>query len=110
MSDTPMTTPGRRIGIRTRVLALGLVGFLGLIGMATAALLGINHVSDSSRQLNNAQELRAKFIQLDEIGGTVVGGMNGIQRDALTLGGAKAVQKNAPGMTDYIEGYSKVLF
>ena len=98
---------GRRISLRMRVLSLGAMGLLGTCLVGASGLAGVLQGSDAADQTDMVLTNQGKFMTLNEVGGAVVAGINGVQRDAVKLGGTKAVAADAPGMSTYAAGMTR---
>ncbi len=92
------------LGLRPKVLSIGLFGLVGFLVLLLVAFIGFSSMSATTAKVSAAEKVKSQAVWIKGVGGVVKAGLNGVERDIVRLGAAQAVAPGAPGRSQYESG------
>ncbi|GAB79237.1 methyl-accepting chemotaxis protein [Austwickia chelonae] len=93
---------GRRVGLRTKILSIGLTGVIVAAALTILSMWSLNSIASTTSELENSYETRALVVRVDQL----VSELNG-QQNAYVLNipaqGAAAVEPNNESRKAYLD-------
>ncbi|MBW3085306.1 hypothetical protein KEM60_01503 [Austwickia sp. TVS 96-490-7B] len=96
------SVPRRSLGVRAKILAIGLVGLFVAVLLTGVSLWSLNNVSNSSQNMKSAYEVQVNATWIDQLVSDLNGQQNGYLLEAATTG-AKAVEPSSPSRKAYLK-------
>ncbi|WP_116115900.1 methyl-accepting chemotaxis protein [Austwickia chelonae] len=93
---------GRRLGLRTKILSIGLTGVVVAAGLTFLSMWSLNSIASTTSELENAYETRTAVVRVDQFVSEMNGQQNAYVLDIAAKGSA-AVEPSNEARKSYLE-------